>query len=503
MGDPAAASGTARLRFLTFRVDERLYALPADEVTEVIRTPRVARVPQAPRALLGLANLRGEVLPVATARGLLGKPERDSSAADRTIVLGGAAAAGLAVDGIEGLIAVEPDRFAADQELAAEAGETLAGAIRPAGGTEVVRVLDIRSMLQGAFAPRARPQRSASASRSIEGPAVGADAGERLVTFEVAGQGYGLPLDSVREIIAAPNDVTAAAGAETVLIGLVPYRDTLLPLLSLRRLLGFDLPKAAGDGAKVLVTWVGNSLVGLVADQARAVVSAEAGSLEPAPPMLAARTGGEAKVDAIYRSQEDGRLVSILAPAKLFREDVMARLTGTLSSQPSAAPSAIRSAEQRQYVVFRLGADEFGLPIEAVDEVARAPETVARVPKTPKFLEGVINLRGEVLPVIDQRRRFDMPPTEDMEARRLIVLRTQRHRAGVMVDSVSEVLRCGADDIGEAPDLAGEANRLVNGVLNLTDEARLVMLLDPAELLTRAEIGMLDAFASKGGKAGV
>ena len=59
--------------------------------------------------------------------------------------------------------------------------------------------------------------------------------------------------------------------------------------------------------------------------------------------------------------------------------------------------------------MFRLGDDEFGLPIEAVDEVARVPDQITRLPKTPKFLEGVVNLRGEVLPVVDQRRRFDMP----------------------------------------------------------------------------------------------
>src|SRR5690242_13981514 len=103
MAEPHVASRTAQLRFLTFRVDERLYALPADDVSEVIRTPPVARVPQAPKALLGLANLRGSVLPVATARGLLGKGERAAMASDRTIVLGGGALAGLAVDRIEGL----------------------------------------------------------------------------------------------------------------------------------------------------------------------------------------------------------------------------------------------------------------------------------------------------------------------------------------------------------------------------------------------------------------
>ena len=66
--------------------------------------------------------------------------------------------------------------------------------------------------------------------------------------------------------------------------------------------------------------------------------------------------------------------------------------------------------------MFRLGDDEFGLPIEAVDEVARVPDQITRLPKTPKFLEGVVNLRGEVLPVVDQRRRFDMPALDEQRA---------------------------------------------------------------------------------------
>jgi purine-binding chemotaxis protein CheW len=136
-----------------------------------------------------------------------------------------------------------------------------------------------------------------------------------------------------------------------------------------------------------------------------------------------------------------------------------------------------------------------------VDEVARVPEQITRVPKTPKFLEGVVNLRGEVLPVVDQRRRFDMPPLANGEARRLIVLRTERHRAGLIVDSVSEVLRCSSERLDEAPDLTGEATRLVQGVINLDEAGRIVLLLDPAELLTRTERSLLDAFKRKAKQA--
>jgi purine-binding chemotaxis protein CheW len=144
-----------------------------------------------------------------------------------------------------------------------------------------------------------------------------------------------------------------------------------------------------------------------------------------------------------------------------------------------------------------LGNEEFALPIEAVEEVARVPEQIARVPNTPKFLEGVVNLRGEVLPVVDQRKRFQMPSLADTESRRLVVVRTARHIAGLIVDSVSEVLRTGIDDIDLVPDLTGETAKLVAGVVNLESQGRIILLLDPEELLTRAEKGLLDKFSKQ------
>jgi purine-binding chemotaxis protein CheW len=104
------------------------------------------------------------------------------------------------------------------------------------------------------------------------------------------------------------------------------------------------------------------------------------------------------------------------------------------------------------------------------------------------------------LPVVDQRRRFDMPPATDLDARRLIVVRTEHHRAGLIVDAVSEVLRSSAEAIEPAPDLAGEITRLVHGVINLEAAGRMVLVLDPAELLTRTERGLLDAFQKTSAK---
>jgi purine-binding chemotaxis protein CheW len=490
---PGPGEGTQR-RFLTFRIGGALYAIGAETVSEVIRVPPVARVPLGPKGLLGIANLRGDVLPIASLRGLLGL-EAAAPATTWAIVIEGAAPVGLAVDAVETLASVdEADIETRQAELAVEGAERLAGAFRANDHGAVAKILDLKSLLDTAFVPRARVHRVAPLAQSLAGFGESvADDRQKLVTFEIAGQEFALALDVVREIVRAPEQVASLPRGEAVVLGVMTYRDSLLPLLSLRGLLGFQPRDGDGEGERVVVTRVGGVLAGLVADRMRAILPADAARIEPTPPMLAARTGGEARIKAIYRG-DDGRLISILDPEQLFREDVMARLGTNETSGPTPEAKDDADGELLQFVVFRLGEDEFGLPIGVVDEVARTPEQITRLPKTPAFLEGVINLRGEVLPIVDQRKRFDMPPLADTGRRRLIVVKTERHKAGLIVDSVSEVLRSHAGAIEPAPDLAGETTRLVHGVINLEQAGRLILLLDPSELLTRAERGLLDAF---------
>ena len=490
-------------RFLTFRGNGELYALGAEQVSEVIRLPALARVPQAPKGLLGLANLRGNVLPVASLRGLLGIAEADAVAPGtaRAIVLDGAAPMALAVDSIEALVTVETDQIETRQaELAARPGERLKGAF--ATGGMVAKILDLSPLIAAAFVQqeRARPRQARVVATTDASTEEAADDRQRLVSFEVAGQEYAFPLEAVMEVVNAPEALAALPASEEFVLGVTPFRDTLLPLLSLRGLLGFGAAERTGR-EKVVVARVAGATVGLLADRMRTIFPADSALIEKIPAVLAARAGGESRISAIYRGDGGRRLISLLSPEQLFREDVMQRLNASGAAAKDESTAAGASGAERQFVVFRLGDDEFGLPIEAVNEVAPVPDQITRLPKAPKFLEGVVNLRGEVLPVVDQRRRFDMPVLEQKGARRLVVVRTDRHRAGLIVDSVSEVLRCFSTDIEPAPDLTNEAVRLVNGVVNLEKAGRIVLLLDPAELLTRAERGLLDAFQTKTGQA--
>ena len=497
-------------RFLTFHVGGQLYALRSEDVLEVIRLPAVARVPQGPPALLGIGNLRGAVLPIADLSRLLGKSAASDRSGARAIVLDVGAPIAILVDAVTALEYAAEERIdTRPKEVGAEGAERLLGVLSVSAEQGMAKILDIKPMLQAAFSSRshARPRDTQPrATTPVRDERREVEDTETLVTFEVAGQEFALPLTDVEEIIPAPTNVTASAHSDAVVLGLTAVRDTLLPLLSLRALLGFPAKQTAPDREKVVIAKIGGARVGLVADRARAVVAADTKLLDPVPPALAARTGGESRIRSIYRGEAGRRLISVLSSQQLFRDDVMQKLAAGQRSQSEpdeqSEPAAPLTRQEMTFLVFRLGDDEFGLPIDAVVEVARVPAQITRLPKTPRFLEGVVNLRGEILPVVDQRRRFDMPPLGNADGRRLIVVKTEHHRAGVIVDSVSDVLHSSPNAVEPAPELTDDTSRLVRGLINLPAANRIVLLLDPMELLTRAEQGLLDKFEAQRQRTG-
>jgi purine-binding chemotaxis protein CheW len=309
MADIAKTAGAADERFLTFKSEGRFYALPAALVSEIARMPPLARVPQAPRSLLGLANLRGSVLPVASVRALLGREDAPITHASRLIVLEGASPVALAVDQVASLVIVASGKVrTAEADIASEAGEHLRGVFD--SGAHVTKILDVPELLRRGFAQSAaKRQSSVAASRvATEREAAVEITRQRLVTFEVEGQEYALPLGILREVVTAPDSLTFVPGSDDAVRGVMSYRDRLLPLLSLRRLLG--LPSAVLSREKILIVTVGDVLIGFVADRTLAVLSVDPDRVEPAPPVLAARAGGETQIKEIYRAGL-GRLVSI------------------------------------------------------------------------------------------------------------------------------------------------------------------------------------------------
>jgi purine-binding chemotaxis protein CheW len=147
------------------------------------------------------------------------------------------------------------------------------------------------------------------------------------------------------------------------------------------------------------------------------------------------------------------------------------------------------------YVIFRLGEEEYGLPIGAVEEVVNLPDRLPRLPRSPDFVAGVMSLRGKVVPVVEQRRRFGVHGAAPVGRRRVIVTTIGNLRAGFVVDQVSEILQLPEERLRPTPELAADAGRLFDRIAELEGGGRMILLVNPQQLLDRAEAEMLAALS--------
>lgn len=498
-------------QFVTFSVAGEMFAVPMAPVQEIIRVPEVARLPLAPPALDGLANLRGRVLPIVNLRRLFGIGEREHDDATRALVINLGQPLGFVVDRVASVVSVEPGEIeAADSIQSVVKAEFLTGVItRQAadGQRTLYLVLDFQQLVQAQFAQIAARSvgggSAAANSASAQETATVATASDelRLVSFTVEAQEYALDIADVQEIVQVPPVITSLPNTASHVLGLISLRQRLLPLVSLRTLFGLPTLTLDEQHRIVVVALPGGHRVGLVTDTVKEVLSVPRSQADAMPGILA-RDDDQQEFSSICRLDDGKRLVSIIATDRLLglqaiREALNASAQeggdATRSEETAMSTTQALTGDDDQVVIFRLGAEEFGVPIMSVQEIVRVPEVLTRVPKTPAFVEGVINLRGVVLPVIDQRTRLGMEAIERNDRQRIMVYTLGGLRTGFIVDSVAEVLRIARGAIEAAPDLSEEQGRLITRVAKLDGDKRIVMLIDPSQLLGDRERSALEA----------
>lgn len=489
------------MQYVTFIAGGETFAVEMAPVQEIIRVPDVVRVPLAPASLNGLANLRGKVLPIVDLRQVCGFDSTTTDDTSRALVLDYGEPLGFVVDRVVSVIAVDSTQLEDVGTITSAVNtELLSGLITNAGDQGMVMVLDFRKVIEREFAALA-----ASTSRTSRDPSGGsigdgttaldeAAADEmQLVSFHVAGQEYAVAIEHVQEIVPVPDTLVRVPHAASHVVGVMTLRERVLPLVSLRGM--FGLP-AQGDTSRerVVVMTMNDSHVGVVTDSVSEVLRVSRQAVEPMPRLLA-QDGGVVDITQLCRLGNGQRLVSVVDVQALFRHDSMqeaiAMRNAHTTVESDAAGNGIGSEEQ--FVVLRLGRDEFGVPISAVQEIVRLPDELTRVPRAPEFVEGVINLRGAVLPVIDLRRRLGLPSIERTDGQRVMVFTFDGTRTGFIVDAVAEVLSIPTRAISEAPRLSAEQGTTLSRMANLEQQRRIVQLIAPQHLLGSLEREALNA----------
>lgn len=501
VGHDVRIAGDTR-QYVTFYIGEGIFAVPLSDVQEIIRMPDIIQVPLSHKSLEGLANLRGTVMSVTSLRRVFLYPDIARNDATRVVVINQGIPVGLVVDRMSAVVTAEPEQIESISAIEATVNtDLLRGMIKTADGSGMIMILDSDRLFEngsGAGSRRAKAIGSDAADPVTEVTAETTDE-MQLVSFEVAGQEYALNIENVQEIVQVPEHIDRVPKTDPHVLGVVTLRNRLLPLVSLREM--FGLPAVALDDRNkiVVVPLPDQTSVGIVMDTVREVLRVGRSTLDPVPSLM---RGGKLNGEILGICRLDGgkRLVAVLSADALFDNDVVRRATADGDSSEVVGDvmtadqlgDADTLADDEQFVVFRLADEEYGAPIDTVQEIVRVPDSLTHLPKAPDFIKGVVNLRGAVLPVVDQRTRFDLSDIARNDRQRIMVFIINGVRTGFIVDSVSEVLKIPRNAIGPTPVLSDEQARIITRVANLEKQKRMILLIDPDNLLEKHESTSLE-----------
>jgi purine-binding chemotaxis protein CheW len=497
----ASSTQQGTQQFVTFIAGNEVFAADMVPVKEIIRVPDVVRVPLAPAALEGLANLRGKVLPIISLRRLFGFPELPHDDSTRALVVDVGQPLGFVVDRVSSVVGVDASHIEDVGSIGTTVNtEVLSSLIKDVGGHAMIMVLDFAKLIEREFSQIAAISKNTGVAGAMQSSVQSEEEDLsdelQLVSFDVDGQEYAIAIEDVQEIVQVPEAVIHVPRSESHVLGVMTLRSRLLPLVNLRSMFALS-DRDLDEKSRIVVLTLNGVSVGVVVDAVSEVLRVSKSGVDALPAMLA-REGNLAEVTSICRLDNGKRLVSIITARNLFgnsviKEALSAVNESDMESDREDTKQDDNLDDDEQVVIFRLDKEEFGAPIASVQEIVRVPEELVRVPKAPSFVEGVINLRGTVLPVIDLRLRLGLKQVERTDRQRIMVFLISDVRTGFIVDQVAEVLRIPKAAIEPAPQLSAEQSRLLSRMANLEKQKRMVQLIDPPHLMAKKELAALAA----------
>lgn len=317
---------------------------------------------------------------------------------------------------------------------------------------------------------------------------------KQYVVFRLAGESYGIAIEYLQEIIRVPAVVRVPL-APPYIKGLANLRGTILTVYDTRARLGL-LSGNGDEGSRVVVVRFKERQAGFIVDRVEGVADVPLSSIEE----FRRDEGSSAGADLITKAAKlEGRLILLLEPERLFSSVAGEKYRGGSGfTRPAEEGEDARQVEEeRQLLTFRVANEEYGLDIADVKEIVHLPEKINLLPGAPPYMLGVISLRQKVLPLLSLRRLFGLP---EGEGGRVIVAYLgagRNYLAGLVVDSVAEVLRVSKRALEPVPRVfRGREDGEISAICRVGED-RLVFVVDAGRLVTEEALSGVGSEAAE------
>lgn len=473
-------------QLVTFHLDNDEFGVDIMHVREIIRLAEVTHIPQAPSYVEGVCNLRGSILPIIDGRARLGMTRRQRDESTRVLVLDvGGKVTGIVVDRVSEVLSVSSSDIEAPPAVIQDMDVAfLNGMVKLNDGKRIIMALNLSSIVTVEQMEDIKQEALTIAATA----ATRTDSGVRteiredqLVTFLLGQEEYAFDIMHVKEIIRVQK-ITALPNVADYIEGVVAIRNHMLPIINMRMFFGLEnIP--INDQVRIIIVDLGQMSVGFRVDKVSEVVSISRNVIEPPPLIFSDEEAGQ--IRGVAKLNDGKRLLMCLNATKLLPAEVIQNLSGETTAEERVAVKQNNSiVEEEQLVTFKLGDEEFAIKITDVQEINRMTE-ITHMPNAPVYIDGLVNLRGNIIPALNLRRRFGLSEKQRDDATRIIIVDVGNRKTGVVVDAVSEVLRFESSLVEETPQIVSVDldAKYISGVGKLNGGKRMVMIIDLAQVL--------------------
>jgi purine-binding chemotaxis protein CheW len=470
-------------QLVTFHLGTDEFGVDIMHVREIIRLTAVTHIPQSPAYVEGVCNLRGSVLPIIDGRVRLGMPRRQSDSSTRVLVLDiGGTVTGMVVDRVSEVLRVSTSDIEAPPAVIQNMNEDfINGMVKLNDGKRIIMALNLSRIVTVKQIEDIKQEALSIAAIRTEGALKAEIEEDQMVTFLLGQEEYAFDIMQVKEIIRVQK-ITAVPNVAAYIEGVVTIRKLLLPIINMRLFFGLEnIP--INDQARIIIVDLGQLSVGFRVDKVLEVLSVARNVIEPPPLVFNEVEAGQ--IRGVAKLNNGKRLLMCLNATKLLPAEVVRNFSGEAADGEGVAVKRDNKViEEEQLVTFKLENEEFGIKITEVQEINRITD-ITHMPNAPMYIDGLVNLRGNIIPVLNLRRRFGLTERPRDDATRIIIVDIVNHKTGVMVDAVSEVLRFDSSLVEETPQLVSENldAKYISGVGKLNKGKRMVMIIDLAEVL--------------------
>ncbi len=443
----ADAAATVEL-FGSFMLGGDEFALPALSIREVVNFPeRMTSVPLAPSYLEGMFTLRGSVIPVVNLGRLFDPAAPAAQASNKIAIIDYLEAqVGLLVHATGEILRVRPEQRSRLRYAEGSTQGVVAGTILLEEGRRLVQVLDIERLVHIENVPQVQSMRASGAETRRQLRVVGER--RHAISFRAAGARFAMEMKAIQEIIRVP-ELAESILASPLCRGRIQFRGMQVPVVDFAALAGGQ-PAQASAEQRILVAHIGEATLGFLVDEVESILHFTSDEVLAIPLLSKERSAMFA--GCVARAGEED--VILLDHEGIFSRSEMGQMDlghrQLYPAQGGASTAAGQRAGRQVYLSFRVG-ELFALELKQVREIIDHAGDISHPPGMPDYLCGVLNLRQQLISLVDLRRLYGMAAGEG--AGKVLVIERDEGRYGLVVDAVADIVTVGDGKRFAAPSL--------------------------------------------------